>query len=85
MLLICETSDVREAIWWVLVDGFMCGDCVGGCELTAESVEFEDMLFYGMDILIFGSLVVVVGYVRVVMLVSGLECGLVCLFAGRKK
>ena len=34
-----------------------------------------------MDILIFGSLVGVAGYVRVVMLVSGLECEFVCLFA----
>ena len=31
----------------VLVDGFMWGDCVGRCELTAESVELlEDMMFY---------------------------------------
>ena len=36
----------------VLVDGFMCGDCVGRCEITAESVELvddEDMLSYVMD------------------------------------
>ena len=72
----------------MLVDGFVCGDYVGRCELTAESVELlEDMLFNGM----YGCLELwFVGwsdYARVVMLVRDWNVGLlVCLrFVGRRE
>ena len=66
----------------MLVDGFMCGDYVGRCELTAESVELlEDMLSYGMHGYLEFWFVGGCGYVRVVIGLTGLECGIVCLFA----